>query len=249
MLTIHLSRNFGQIRAITAGLDNSRGDWVVVMDCDLQDRPEAIARLYAKAQEGYDVVFVKRVERKDSGLTLFLSRLFYRVYSYFTDGAYDSSLCNFSISRRIVIDNYCRMREHNRGFTMFVKWLGFRQTAIEVEGDERFEGTSSYNFRKKLTMAFELITAQSNKPLKLAVGAGFVIALLAFMYLLVLVVRYFVSPGVQVGWTSTIASIYLMGGLILSAIGVVGLYVGNIFDEVKNRPLYVISEILNDVEG
>ena len=246
---IHLSRNFGQIRAITAGLDNSRGDWVVVMDCDLQDRPEAIARLYAKAQEGYDVVFVKRVERKDSGLTLFLSRLFYRVYSYFTDGAYDSSLCNFSISRRIVIDNYCRMREHNRGFTMFVKWLGFRQTAIEVEGDERFEGTSSYNFRKKLTMAFELITAQSNKPLKLAVGAGFVIALLAFMYLLVLVVRYFVSPGVQVGWTSTIASIYLMGGLILSAIGVVGLYVGNIFDEVKNRPLYVISEILNDVEG
>ena len=246
---IHLSRNFGQIRAITAGLDNSRGDWVVVMDCDLQDRPEAIARLYAKAQEGYDVVFVKRVERKDSGLTLFLSRLFYRVYSYFTDGAYDSSLCNFSISRRIVFDNYCRMREHNRGFTMFVKWLGFRQTAIEVEGDERFEGTSSYNFRKKLTMAFELITAQSNKPLKLAVGAGFVIALLAFMYLLVLVVRYFVSPGVQVGWTSTIASIYLMGGLILSAIGVVGLYVGNIFDEVKNRPLYVISEILNDVEG
>lgn len=246
---IHLSRNFGQIRAITAGLDNSRGDWVVVMDCDLQDRPEAIARLYAKAQEGYDVVFVKRVERKDSGLTLFLSRLFYRVYSYFTDGAYDSSLCNFSISRRIVIDNYCRMREHNRGFTMFVKWLGFRQTAIEVEGDERFEGTSSYNFRKKLTMAFELITAQSNKPLKLAVGAGFVIALLAFMYLLVLVVLYFVSPGVQVGWTSTIASIYLMGGLILSAIGVVGLYVGNIFDEVKNRPLYVISEILNDVEG
>lgn len=246
---IHLSRNFGQIRAITAGLDNSRGDWVVVMDCDLQDRPEAIARLYAKAQEGFDVVFVKRVERKDSGLTLFLSRLFYRVYSYFTDDAYDSSLCNFSISRRIVIDNYCRMREHNRGFTMFVKWLGFRQTAIEVEGDERFEGTSSYNFRKKLAMAFELITAQSNKPLKLAVGAGFVIALLAFLYLLVLVVRYFVSPGVQVGWTSTIASIYLMGGLILSAIGVVGLYVGNIFDEVKNRPLYVISEILNDVEG
>lgn len=246
---IHLSRNFGQIRAITAGLDNSRGDWVVVMDCDLQDRPEAIARLYAKAQEGYDVVFVKRVERKDSGLTLFLSRLFYRVYSYFTDGAYDSSLCNFSISRRIVIDNYCRMREHNRGFTMFVKWLGFRQTAIEVEGDERFEGTSSYNFRKKLTMAFELITAQSNKPLKLAVGVGFVIALLAFLYLLILVVHYFVHPGVQVGWTSTVASIYLMGGLILSAIGVVGLYVGNIFDEVKNRPLYVISEILNDVEG
>ena len=245
---VRLSRNFGQIRAITAGLDLCKGDWVVVMDCDLQDRPEAIPQLFEKAQEGYDVVFARRVERKDTGLTKLLSKAFYKAYEYFTDGAYDSSLCNFSVSRRIVIDNYLRMREHNRGYTMFIKWLGFRQAALEIEGDERFEGKSSYNFSKKMRMAFELITAQSNKPLRFAVNVGFAIALLSFAYLLYNVIRYFIDGSAPVGWTSTIASIYLMGGLTLSAIGVVGIYIGNIFTEVKNRPLYVVAEILNGKE-
>lgn len=245
VIGVRLSRNFGQIRAITAGLDLCKGDWVVVMDCDLQDRPEAIPQLFEKAQEGYDVVFARRVERKDTGLTKLLSRAFYRVYEYFTDGAYDSSLCNFSVSRRIVIDNYLRMREHNRGYTMFIKWLGFKQAALEIEGDERFEGKSSYNFSKKTRMAFELITAQSNKPLRFAVNIGFVLALFSFAYLLFNVIRYLVDGSAPVGWTSTIASIYLMGGLMLSAIGVVGIYVGNIFTEVKDRPLYVVAEVLN----
>lgn len=146
---IRLSRNFGQIRAITAGLDVSRGSWVVVMDCDLQDRPESIKELYETALEGYDVVFARRAKRKDGFITKLLSRSFYKVYDYFTDGNYDASLCNFSISRRVVIDAYCSMREHNRAYTMFIKWLGFKQTAIELEGDERFEGASSYSFSKK----------------------------------------------------------------------------------------------------
>ena len=128
---------------------------------------------------------------------------------------------------------------------MFIKWLGFRQAAIEIEGDERFEGKSSYNFSKKMRMAFELITAQSNKPLRFAVNVGFAIALLSFVYLLYNVIRYFIDGSAPVGWTSTIASIYLMGGLTLSAIGVVGIYIGNIFTEVKDRPLYVVAEILN----
>lgn len=242
---IRLSRNFGQIRAITAGLEACHGEWIVVMDCDLQDRPEAISKLYAKAQEGYDVVFARRVDRKDTGLTKLLSRAFYKVYDYFTDGNYDASLCNFSISRRIVIENYLRMREHNRGYTMFIKWLGFRETNIELEGDERFEGVSSYSFSKKMRMAFELITAQSNKPLRFAVNIGFLVSFLAFIYLIYVVVMHFVSGDTLVGWTSTIASIYLMGGLILAAIGVVGIYIGNIFTEVKNRPLYVVAEVLN----
>lgn len=242
---IKLARNFGQIRAITAGLDNCRGDWIVVMDCDLQDRPEAIPQLYEKALEGYDVVFAKRVERKDSALTMLLSRAFYKVYEYFTDGTYDSSLCNFSIARRVVIDNYCRMREHNRGYTMFIKWLGFRQTAIEIEGDERFSGTSSYSFGKKLSMAAELITAQSNKPLRLSVNAGFLIALLALIFLVVSVVRRVLFNDIAMGWTSLICSVFLMGGLILASIGVVGIYIGNIFTEVKHRPLYVVEREMN----
>lgn len=243
---IKLSRNFGQIRAITAGLDRCLGSWVVVMDCDLQDRPEAIPELYAKAQEGYDVVFAKRVDRQDSVVTKFFSRAFYKVYEYFTDGTYDPSLCNFSISRRIVIENYCRLREHNRGYTMFLKWLGFRQTAIEVRAAERFSGHSSYNFRRKVSMAFELITAQSNKPLRFSVNVGFVIALVAFVYLIVTVIRRLVDPSVAVGWTSTISAIFLMGGLTLVSVGVVGLYVGNIFTEVKARPLYVVELELNE---
>ena len=242
---IKLSRNFGQIRAITAGLDNAKGDWIVVMDCDLQDRPESIPELYRKACEGFDVVFAKRVDRKDSALTKFLSKSFYKVYEYFTDGTYDASLCNFSISRRIVIQNYCKLREHNRGYTMFIKWLGFRQTAIELVGDERFSGSSSYSFSKKMNMAFELITAQSNKPLQLSIRIGFVISLIAFAFLTYTVLRQLLFNDGAAGWTSLIASIYLMGGIILAAIGVVGLYVGNIFTEVKNRPLYVIEEDVN----
>ena len=243
---IKLARNFGQIRAITAGLDACKGDWVIVMDCDLQDRPEAIPQLYAKAMEGYDGVFAKRVERKDSPITLFFSRAFYKVYEYFTDGTYDASLCNFSIARRAVIENYCKMREHNRGYTMFIKWLGFNQTSIEIEGDERFAGSSSYSFSKKLAMAFELITAQSNKPLKFSVNLGFTISFLALLFLVVSVIRKLCFGDVSIGWTSLICSVFLMGGLILAAIGVVGLYVGNIFTEVKHRPLYVVEREVNN---
>ena len=244
----HLSRNFGQIRAITAGLDKSKGDWIVVMDCDLQDRPEAIVELYQKAQEGYDVVFARRTERVDTAVTKFLSKTFYKVYDYFTDGAFDSSICNFSISKRKVINSYCSMREHNRAFTMFIRWLGFKETAIDLKADARFEGTSSYNLKRKLKMAFEIITSQSNKPLFFSVHAGFLIALCSFLYIVYLMIRALVVGDVLSGWTTIVASIYLMGGLLLIAIGVVGIYIGNIFEEAKNRPLYVIAEALNEKE-
>ena len=248
VIGIHMARNFGQIRAITAGLDKSRGDWVVVMDCDLQDRPETIPELYQKAQEGYDVVFARREGRKDSAITKFLSKCFYKVYDYFTDGTFDSSICNFSISKRKVIDYYCRKREQNRAYTMFIRWLGFKQTAIDMPADERFEGKSSYNLKRKLKMAFEIITSQSNKPLLFSVKLGFVSAFLALIYIIYLVFREIILGDVLVGWTSIVASIYLMGGIILCAIGVVGIYVGNIFNEAKNRPLYVIDECLNAKE-
>lgn len=242
---IHLSRNFGQIRAITCGLDACAGDWAVVMDCDLQDRPEAIPRLYEKAQEGYDAVFVRRVDRKDKGSTKLLSRAFYRVYEYFTDGVYDNSMSNFSIISRQVVDAYCGLREHNRGYTTFIKWLGFRQDAVDVEGDERFEGESSYTMRRKLRMAFELITSQSTKPLKLTMGAGFVIFGISLLFMIGLLVYKIAVPGVAVGWTSTIGAVFLMGGLNIAIVGVVGLYVGNVFDEAKGRPLYVVARVLN----
>ncbi len=242
---LHMSRNFGQIRAITAGLDKCKGDWIVVMDCDLQDRPESIPELYKKALEGYDVVFARREGRKDSFITKFLSKSFYKVYDYFTDGNFDSSICNFSISKRKVIDAYCMMREQNRAYTMFIRWLGFKQTAIDMSADERYEGKSSYNLRKKIKMAFEIITSQSNKPLLFSIKAGFIIAAFALIYIIYLIARYILVGDIVVGWTTIVASIYLMGGILLSAIGVVGIYVGNIFNEAKNRPLYVIDESIN----
>ena len=245
---MHMSRNFGQIKAITAGLDKSRGDWIVVMDCDLQDRPESIIELYNKAQEGYDVVFAKREGRVDSAITKFLSRSFYKVYDYFTDGTFDSSICNFSISKRKVIDAYCRMREQNRAYTMFIRWLGFNQTAINLKADARYEGESSYNMKKKLKMAFEIITSQSNKPLMISVKAGFTIAVIALIYIIYVIVRALVVGDTLAGWPSLIGSVYLMGGILLCALGVVGIYVGNIFNEAKNRPIYVISECINGEE-
>ena len=248
VIGMHLSRNFGQIRAITAGLDQCRGEWVVVMDCDLQDRPESIPELYKKAQEGYDVVFAKREERKDSWLTKAFSKLFYKVYDYFTEGNFDSSICNFSISRRMVIRNYCAMREQNRAYTMFIRWLGFKQTAISLKADERYEGKSSYNLKRKIKMAFEIITSQSNKPLVFSITLGFLIAAAAFLYIIYLVLRNIIWGDVLLGWTSTVASIYLMGGLILCAVGIVGIYIGNIFNEVKKRPLYIVSECINGLE-
>lgn len=176
---LELSRNFGQLQATAAGVDYSTGDWVVVMDCDLQDRPEEIPRLYAKAKEGYDVVFARRKERRDSKFKVFVSDCFYKVYSFATGQPYDGSICNFSISNRNVIDNYCKMREWHRGFVMYIQWMGFREAVLDVEHQERFAGESGYNFKKRMKMAMDLLTSQSDKLLQLTVKSGLLISAIA----------------------------------------------------------------------
>lgn len=241
---IELSRNFGQMKAILAGLDYSSGEWVVVMDCDLQDRPEEIPNLYKKAQEGYDVVFARRKHRKDSFFKVLVSKMFYKIYSIASGVEYDASLCNFSICNRKVIDSYCQMREEHRAFVMYVKWLGFKQTAIDVEHNERYEGKSSYNFKKRMKMASDIIFSQTDKILKLIVSIGFGITFLSLLAIIYVIIHYFLYPTSQ-GWSSLIAVICLMSGIIISVIGVVGIYVGNIFIQIKNRPLYITREIYN----
>ena len=241
---LELSRNFGQLQATAAGVDYSTGDWVVVMDCDLQDRPEEIPRLYAKAKEGYDVVFARRKERRDSKFKVFVSDCFYKVYSFATGQPYDGSICNFSISNRNVIDNYCKMREWHRGFVMYIQWMGFREAVLDVEHQERFAGESGYNFKKRMKMAMDLLTSQSDKLLQLTVKSGLLISAIALLVIVALVVRYF-TMHIQAGWTSIIAAIFLMGGLTIASVGIVGIYVGNIFMEVKHRPLYIVRQQLN----
>ena len=242
---IELSRNFGQMKAILAGLDYSTGDWIVVMDCDLQDSPEEIIRLYNKAQEGYDVVFARRKERKDNPIKVFLANLFYKIYEFSTNGIYDGAICNFSIAKRNVIENYCRMREQHRGYVMYIKWLGFRQAVIDVEHNERYAGKTGYTLKKRINMAIELLTSQSDNILKFFVGFGFSISLISFITLIALVIYHFWSD-VTIGWTSSIATTVLVGGIIVMVMGVVGIYVGNIFMQVKERPLYVVRQILNN---
>ena len=242
---IHFTRNFGQERAITAGIEHSTGDYVVVMDCDLQDRPEGIEELYRIAKQGNDVVFVRRKERKDSAVTKFLSGLFYRVYNVLADDDYDPDIGNFSIASRRAINSFLTMNETNRGYIMFLKWLGYPSTTIDLTAEERAAGRSSYSFRKKVKYAIQEITSQSNKPLYLAIYCGLLFALLAFLAIIYLVIRHFIDGSVPEGWISMMASIYLIGGLLMSALGIHGLYIGNIYNEVRNRPLYVIDETRN----
>lgn len=239
---VRLARNFGQSRAITAGLDRARGDWAVVMDCDCQDPPEEIARLYAKALEGYDVVFARRVGRKDSGLTLALSHMFYRVYSYLAETEVDPLIGNFSIASRRAYRTYTDDREQGRDYSLFMLWVGYEQATVDIEPEERFGGTSSYTFGKKVALALETITSHSSKPLSLAVQFGFGMTVIALVVLVVLVVQHFVDPDVPMGWPSTIAAILLTGGISVFVMGVVGLYVGNAFMEARPRPLYFVQD-------
>lgn len=244
---IEMARNFGQIKAITAGLDYSSGDWVVVMDCDLQDRPEEILNLYKKAQEGYDAVFARRKARKDSFLKVLVSKVFYKIYELATDGNYDPAVCNFSIVNRKMVNEYCKMRELHRAYVIYMKWLGFRQAEIDVEHDPRKEGKSSYNMKKRIQLAMEILTSQSDKLLKIMVSFGFIMTLVSFLAVLALIIYYFTSH-VLMGWTSMIVTMCLLAGIIIMVMGVVGIYVGNIFMQVKERPLYVIRSIQNGSE-
>lgn len=238
---INLSRNFGQHKAITAGLDYAQGDWIVVMDCDLQDQPEEIIKLYNKAQEGYDIVFGRRAERKDSFFKKLSSKLFYKVYDYFTESKIDNTIANFSIISKKVLVSLQNMREQNRTYPLFVNFVGFKRTEIDIEHASREDGKSSYTFSKLINLAIDSIVSQSNKPLKLSIKFGFMVSVLSLIYGCLLVVRYF-ALGVPVeGWTSVMVSIYFIGGLLFANMGILGLYIGKIFDETKNRPIYIVS--------
>lgn len=239
---INLSRNFGQHHAITAGLDHTAGDWIVVMDCDLQDKPEEITRLYEKTIEGYEVVFANRILRQDKWTKRASSMCFYKVYDYLANRTSDHTIANYSICSKKVIKGFRQMNEQNRFFPQFIKWMGFHETSVNVEHSKRKEGESSYNIKKLITLGTDVIISQSNKPLRLSIQFGFIISLVSFIYGLYLMFRYFFLFQPVAGWTSVMVSIYFIGGLIFFNFGVLGLYIGKIFDETKGRPLYLIQD-------
>jgi len=242
---MQFSRNFGQHYGITAGIDHCDGDWIVVMDCDLQDRPEEIPRLYAKAQDGYEIVVARRGRRNDPRLKRFTSWLFYRIFSYLADLNYDGEVGNFRILSRKVIDNLRQMREQLRFFGGLVQWVGFPTGSIDVQHDERFEGKSSYTVAKLLKLAGETILAYSDKPLRLVVRFGFAVSALAFLYGAFIIYHGIVHELPIAGWGSLIVSLYFIGGVIISTLGIVGIYLGKTFDETKRRPLYIVNHVTN----
>ncbi|MES2847637.1 MAG: glycosyltransferase family 2 protein [Bacteroidota bacterium] len=242
---IKLSRNFGQHYAITAGLDHAKGEWIVVMDCDLQDVPEEIPNLYAKAQEGFDVVLARRHVRKDGFFKTFFSAAFYRTLGYLTGSEQDESVANFGIYSRKAIDAVISMREPIRYFPTMVKWVGFRATKINVLHDNRLEGESSYNYKRLFNLAIDIILANSDKPLRLFIKAGVTISLISFVLALFTIYRWLTGGISVVGYTSLIVSIWMLSGIIMAILGVVGLYVGKTFEGVKQRPLYVVEKKVN----
>ncbi|WP_144158599.1 glycosyltransferase family 2 protein [Paraburkholderia sp. BCC1885] len=243
---IQFSRNFGQHYGITAGLDYCRGDWVVIMDCDLQDRPEEIPRLYARAQEGFDVVRAGRGVRSDSWLKRATSWLFYKLFSYLADIEYDGDSGNFCILSRKVVRNFQGMREQLRFFGGLVQWMGFKASTVNVSHDERFEGKSTYTFRKLWNLATETIVAYSDKPLRLAVRLGFLMASISFCYGTYTLIHSILYRSPIAGWSSLIISLYFIGGIIISILGITGIYLGKTFDEAKKRPLYIVDRLTFD---
>ena len=242
---INLSRNFGQHYAITAGLHYAKGDWVVVMDCDLQDRPEEIPKLYKKAQEGFDIVYARRAVRKDGFLKKQSSKWFYKVFNWLSGMETDSSVANFGIYGHRVIEEFNKMPEKTRFFPSLVKYLGFKDAAIDVEHAGRAEGVSSYNLYKLLKLSFDVIVSNSNKPLRMAVGLGFVMAMVSFLLALYNLIAKWVGIIKVDGYTTTVFSIWFVGGLLLFVMGILGLYIGKIFDQTKGRQLFIVRDIVN----
>ena len=242
---INLSRNFGQHYAITAGLHYAKGEWVVVMDCDLQDRPEEIPALYQKALEGYDIVYARRKQRQDKWLKRTTSRMFNAVLNWLSGLKKDKEVANFGIYNRKVIAEYIKIPEYARSFGSLIRYLGFRTTAIDVQHALRAEGKSSYTLHRMLKLTFDVIISNSNKPLRMAVGLGFGMSVLSFLLALYNVVARMVGIISFPGYTTTVFSIWFVGGLMLFVMGVLGLYIGKIFDQVKGRPIYIVRNTIN----
>jgi dolichol-phosphate mannosyltransferase len=242
---VALSRNFGQHYAIAAGLEHARGDWIVVMDCDLQDRPEAIAALYAKAREGNDIVFAEREIRRDGWLKRNASRAFIAILNWLSGANYDYRTANFGIYSRAVIDAVRSMGDRSRFFPVMVRWTGFRSTSIPVRHDARNEGRSAYSLRKRLRLALDVVLSSSDKPLRLVAALGIIVSLGAVGMTVYSLVRYLHGDVTVAGYTSLIASMWLIAGVMLFCLGIIGLYVGRVFESVKQRPTFIVRERLN----
>jgi len=242
---LKFSRNFGHHYAITAGIEKSTGDYVVIMDGDLQDNPEAIPVLFNKVKENYDIVFVNRINRPEGKLYLLIQRLFYWLLRNLSGIKFDRRQANFSIIKRKVANAFLKFPEQSRFYVSTIKWLGFESTSIDFSHGNRFGGNPSYTIRKRMRLAFDIIFSFSNRPLVFAIYLGSVISGISFLTFIYLLIRSQISEFSVLGWASIICAIFFTSGLTLVILGIHGLYIGGIFSEVKRRPLFIVSEEKN----
>jgi dolichol-phosphate mannosyltransferase len=242
---IKLSRNFGQHFAISAGLENCKGKWIIVMDCDLQDVPEEIPNLYNKAQEGYYIVHARRKDRQDSFIKKLNSRFFYKMFSYLTETKQDAGAANFGIYHQKVIKEVIAMGDYYRVFPILVQWVGFKRTYLDTQHDPRKEGRSNYTFRKLISLAFNMIVSFSDKPLRLCLKFGILTSGFSFAVGLSYLFLYLFGFVKVAGYTSIILLISFNLGITTSFIGILGIYIGKMSIQIKNRQRFIIEEKIN----
>lgn len=240
---LDFSRNFGHQIAITAGMDYASGEAIVIIDADLQDPPELILEMIEKWKEGYDVVYAKRTKRK--GETFFkkvTAYAFYRLLQAATEIDIPLDTGDFRLIDRKVRDELVGMRERSRFVRGLVSWVGFKQTAIEYERDERFAGETKYPLKKMIRFSLDGITSFSYKPLKLASLLGFLLSFVSVVWMIAVLYLKLFTHSTVTGWSSLVMTVLFFNGVVLIMLGVIGEYIGRIYDEVKHRPLYILKE-------
>jgi dolichol-phosphate mannosyltransferase len=241
---VKFSRNFGHQIAITAGLDRARGDCVVVIDADLQDPPEVIARMVEKWREGFDVVYGVRTRRRGDGvMKRVTASAFYRLLDRITGIDIPRNAGDFRLMSRRAQGELNQLREKDRFVRGLVAWIGFRQAGVAYERDERYAGETKYPLRKMVMFALDGITSFSSAPLKLATWLGYATSLLAFLYLASVFVQRFLGMTVP-GWATIMVALLFLGGVQLICLGIIGEYLGRVFNEIKPRPIYVVDTVI-----
>lgn len=244
---IRFSRNFGQHCAITAGLKIASGKCVIILDCDLQDDPKYFSDLVRCYKEGYDVVYTRKRNRQFGFLKNLFTSIFYKVYNYLVSETFAKGtdrVGGYSLISRKVVNAYLEVGDYRRQYLMIIKWLGFRHCFVDIEHSDRHSGRSAYSLKKLFQHGIDGITSHSVKLLNLMTYFGFLLSLLSFLAGIFLIISYLFTP-FQAGWTSIFVLILFIGGIIISCVGVCGIYIGRIFEQVKGRPTYIIDEVIN----
>lgn len=240
---VRFSRNFGQHVAIAAGIDHAKGDWVVVMDSDLQDRPEVIPNLYKKAKEGYDVVFVNRKLRTDGFISRLYGRLFFSFLNCLSGQKHDYRQANFSIISCKVADAFSKVSDRSYYYGGTIRWLGFKSSTIDADHGERYSGDPVYTFRTRLRFAIKIIVGYSNKLLYFAIFAGLAMSFISFLMGGYIIINKIINPMLPIpGWPSIITAILFTAGVTNIMLGIVGLYMSDLVERTRGRGSYVISD-------